>query len=516
MSRKLTENLKRRMVAMSILDHDYHSLGPEVQAFLKQRHTHLIDGREQAIGDAVIEVVDPSNGRAIAAISAGGSDAVDAAVTAAHKAFTGIWRRTAPRAREAALLRLADLVDQHAEILAKLETVDNGMPFWLSRNMVLPGASGVLRYMAGWPTKIAGQTLSVGAPMPDAEFFGYTLREPVGVVGAIIPWNMPLMMAIWKIAPAIAAGCTIVIKPAEDASLSALYLGKLAREAGLPNGVINIVTGRGDEAGEALVRHPLVNKISFTGSTRVGKHINRLATETLKKVTLELGGKSPTIIFDDADLDAAVEGAAESIFLNSGQICVAGSRLYVQQRVYDEVLERLAEHADRLKVGAGFNEGSRMGPLINARQQSHVESCVARSIDQGARVLNRRTSIQSNGGFYVAPHVLAVPNQENCVVHEEVFGPVLAVLPFDHEEQLVGLSNDSVYGLAASIWSRDVGTVHRVVGELKCGKVSVNTAGFPYPGLPEGGRKQSGFGRDLGQEGLDGYLESKSVLMRKR
>lgn len=372
---------------MGILDHDYRALGPDVQDLLAHRHTHFIGGREQAIGNEVIQVLDPSNGRVISGISAGGSEAVDATATAAHRAFVGTWKHTAPQAREAMLLRLADLVDQHADNLAQLETVDNGMPFWLSRNMVLPGVSGVLRYMAGWPTKIAGQTLSVGAPMPDAQFFGYTLREPVGVVGAIIPWNMPLMMAIWKVAPALAAGCTIVLKPAEDASLSALYLAKLAREAGIPDGVINVVTGRGDEAGEALVRHPLINKISFTGSTRVGKHINRLATDTLKKVTLELGGKSPTIIFDDANLDAAVEGAAESIFLNSGQICVAGSRLYVQQRVYDEVLQRLAEHADRLVVGAGFNDGTSLGPLINARQQAHVESCVGRAVVGGAQVV---------------------------------------------------------------------------------------------------------------------------------
>lgn len=500
---------------MASFTNDYGCLGMATRAFINQNHSHFINGIWFPSEGSSLAVFDPASGEPFCEIAAGGADAVDAAVRAAHVAFNAkTWREMGPQGRELTLLRFAELIDAHADTLAEIETLDNGMPYWLARHMVIPGSVNVLRYMAGWPTKIAGQTVEVGAPMANAQFFGYTTREPVGVVGAIIPWNMPLMMAIWKIAPALAAGCTLVLKPAEDASLTALYLARLASQAGIPQGVFNVVTGRGKEAGEALVRHPLVSKITFTGSTRVGKHINRIATDNLKKVTLELGGKSPTLIFEDADLDRAILGAAHSIFLNSGQICVAGSRLYVQRGVYDRVVEGIARHADSLVVGAGMEADTKLGPLINARQRDQVLQSVIQAQDHGAVCLTQRKSLEIDGGFYVPPAVLAVANQDAALVQEEIFGPVLAVLPFTDEEEAVALANDNAYGLAATVWSHDVGRVHRVVPQIRCGKVSVNTEGFPYPALPEGGCKQSGFGRDLGPAGLEGYLETKSVLIQ--
>jgi phenylacetaldehyde dehydrogenase len=500
---------------MASFTNDYGQLGAATHAFIDRSHHHFINGEWFKLPGPVLAVVDPASGEPFSEIAAGGADAVDAAVQAAHAALNApLWRALGPQGREQALLRFAELIDAHADTLAEIETLDNGMPYWLARRMVIPGAMNVLRYMAGWPTKITGQTVDVGAPMPDAQFFGYTTREPVGVVAAIVPWNMPLMMAVWKIAPALAAGCTLVLKPAEDASLTALYLAGLAAQAGFPPGVFNVVTGRGAEAGEALVRHALVSKVTFTGSTRIGKHINRIATDTLKKVTLELGGKSPTLIFDDADLERAIVGAANSIFLNSGQICVAGSRLYVQRNVYDQVVEGIARHADALTVGAGMGADTRLGPLINARQRDHVLHSVIQARNHGATCLTRRTTLETGSGFYVPPVVLAVASQNSALVQEEIFGPVLAVLPFTDEEQVLTLANDSAYGLAATVWSRDIARIHRVLPQIRCGKVSVNTEGFPYPALPEGGCKQSGFGRDLGPEGLDGYLETKSVLIQ--
>lgn len=500
---------------MASTTNDYAGLGFATRAFIDQSHSHFINGISCSSQGPSLAVLDPASGKPFSEIAAGAEEAVNSAVMAAHVAFNAkTWREIGPQGRERTLLRFAELIEAHADTLAEIETLDNGMPYWLARHMVIPGAVNVLRYMAGWPTKIAGQTVDIGAPMPNAQFFGYTTREPVGVVGAIVPWNMPLMMAIWKIAPALAAGCTLVLKPAEDASLTALYLARLASEAGIPPGVINVVTGRGAEAGEALVRHPLVSKITFTGSTRVGQHINRIATDSLKKVTLELGGKSPTLIFDDADLDKAILGAANSIFLNSGQICVAGSRLYVQRGVYDQVVEAVARHADSLVIGAGMEADTKLGPLINARQRDQVLNSVVQAREHGAVSLTQRKTLEIDGGFYVPPVVLAVANQGGALVQEEIFGPVLAVLPFTDEEEAVALANDSAYGLAATVWSRDIGRVHRVVPKIRCGKVSVNTEGFPYPALPEGGCKQSGFGRDLGPAGLEGYLETKSVLIQ--
>ncbi|MNZ06965.1 Phenylacetaldehyde dehydrogenase [compost metagenome] len=496
---------------MAIASNDYSRLGQAARQFLDRDHGHFIDG-EWVAGASTIAVIDPANAVQVSAIAAGGVAEIDAAVQAAHRAFHHpAWRNLPPLERERLMLRLASLIEESAELLAQVESVDNGMPEWFAQINV-GGAAGVLRYMAGWPSKIVGDTVDVKMPFP-GQFFAYTSREPVGVVGAIVPWNVPLMMAIWKLAPALAAGCTVVLKPAEDSSLTALILADLIRQAGFPNGVVNIVTGQGREAGEALVTHPLVSKISFTGSTATGKHINRLATDSLKKVTLELGGKSPTIVFDDADLEQAIAGAANAIFTNAGQICVAGARLYVQRGIYEQVLEGVARQADTIALGAGLNPGSQMGPLINARQRERVQGYVDGAVARGGELVTQRR-LQGETGYYVAPAVVAGLSQGDALVQEEVFGPVLAVQPFDDLEEAAALANDTVYGLAACVFSQNINRVHQLLPKLKSGKVSVNHAGFPYPALPEGGTKQSGFGRDLGRESLDGYLDSKTVLMQ--
>lgn len=497
---------------MTISTNDYSRLSKATRAFINRSQGHFIGG-EWVAATTTIDVVDPANGQIFSSIGAGGAAHIDAAVQAAHDAFhQSAWSNLPPLAREALLLRLAELVERDAHFLAELESLDNGMPLDFARINVF-GAAGVLRYMAGWPSRICGETPDVKMPFPGSQFFGYTRREPVGVVGAIVPWNVPLMMAMWKLAPALAAGCTLVLKPAEDASLSALALAALVQEAGIPAGVVNIVTGLGRDAGEALVTHPLVAKISFTGSTNTGKRINLLATETLKKVTLELGGKSPSLVFADAHLPNAITGAANAIFTNSGQICVAGSRLYVERKCFEQVAEGIARHADSLRLGAGLDSDSQMGPLINARQRTLVQGYIDRARSAGATALTRRTSPQSDG-YFVAPTVLVDVAQSDPLVQEEIFGPVLAVLPFDDQEEAIALANDSRYGLAACIWSESLSRVHQILPRLKCGKVSVNTAGFPYPALPEGGTRQSGFGRDLGREGLEGYLETKTVLIQ--
>ena len=496
---------------MAIARNDYSRLGPAARQFLDRAHGHFIAGEWVAAGPS-LDVIDPASGERISSIAAGSAAQIDSAVQAAYHAFhSPAWRNLPPLERERLMLRLAALVEANAELLAQVEAVDNGMPEWFA-GINVGGAADVLRYMAGWPSKIVGDTVDVKMPFP-GQFFAYTSREAVGVVGAIVPWNVPLMMAVWKLAPALAAGCTLVLKPAEDSSLTALILADLVRQAGFPAGVFNVVTGLGRDAGEALVKHPLVSKISFTGSTATGKQINRLATESLKKVTLELGGKSPTIVFDDADLHSAISGAANAIFTNAGQICVAGARLYVQRRVYEQVIEGVARHADAIALGAGLNPDSQMGPLINLRQRDRVQGSVDAALARGGERITQR-QLDPECGYFVAPAVIAGLPQSDELVQQEVFGPVLTVQPFDDLDEAAALANDTVYGLAACVFSQNINRVHQLLPKLKSGKVSVNHAGFPYPALPEGGTKQSGFGRDLGREGLDGYLESKTVLMQ--
>jgi phenylacetaldehyde dehydrogenase len=488
------------------------ALSEGVHAALARPPAHFIDGRwiESA---TTIPVVDPATGAAVSAIARGGAAEIDAAVSAAARALKSReWQSLGPAGRERLLLRLADLIEAKAEDIAQIETIDNGMPLWLSSAVVVPGALSVYRYFAGWPSKLTGETMEISAPPNFGKMFGFTRREPVGVVGAIIPWNVPFMMAAWKLAPALAAGCTVVLKPAEDTSLSALLLARLAAEAGFPAGVINVVTGYGREAGDALVRHPGVAKISFTGSTATGRRIGAITGEQLKKVTLELGGKSPTIIFDDADLDAAVAGAATSIFMNSGQICVAGSRLYVQEGVYDAVMDRLRQHVATLKVGAGLAPDIFMGPLVNAAQRDRVLGFIAAA--RATTDVFQGHTPQSASGFFVPPTLIVGAEHAAPITQEEVFGPVMSVYRFRDFDEVLAAANGTEYGLAAYVWSRDINRALTMAAALECGKVMINNPGFPYPALPEGGYKSSGYGKDLGRESIEQCLQTKAVLVR--
>ena len=483
----------------------------EVQEFLQSAPAHVIGGTKRPSGSGEeIEVVDPSTGDVISHIARGRSEDVDAAVQAADSALrSSSWTKASPTTRESLMHRLAALIDENIATLAFLESLDNGMPLPLAHNLDIAGAAGVLRYMAGWPTKIAGRTMAFESPFGN-RVMGHTRQEPVGVVGGIIPWNVPFMLAIWKVAPALAAGCTIVLKPAEDTSLTALFLGDLVLEAGFPPGVVNIVTGTGPEAGQPLIEHPLVSKVFFTGSTTTGIKVGRAAAAHIKPVSLELGGKSPTIIFADADLDAAAAGAAEAIFLNSGQICVAGSRLYVQKSVYDDVVNRVASLASKHVLGNSLDPATTLGPVISRRHKERVDGYINAAESDGAELISSHSTPEQ--GFFVAPTIVTGARHGAAITQEEVFGPVLSVYPFDDEADVLQAANGTSYGLAATVWTSSLGHAEAMVDGLECGKVSVNSPGFPYPGLPEGGKKASGYGRDLGPESLDGYLHSKTVI----
>jgi phenylacetaldehyde dehydrogenase len=498
---------------MAAWANDLSTLSIETRRFLDADPGLLINGaRIAATGGHILDVVDPTSARTVSAIMAGSAADVDLAVAAAKSALHGPWAAVTPGDRERMLWRLADLVEVHAEMLAELESLDVGMPISIARRLNVEGTMAAIRYMAGWSTKISGRTVDVGLPIAGSEFFGFTRKEPVGVVGAIIPWNVPLMLAAWKIAPALAAGCTIVLKPSEEACLSVLALAGMARQAGIPDGVINVVTGTGAEAGEALVRHPDVAKITFTGSTPTGVRIARTAADSLKKVSLELGGKSPQILFADANLAKSMPLIANSIFLNSGQICVAGSRLYVERGVLDAALEALVPLAEAMTLGQSLSLATQIGPMVSARQKTAVLSHLQRAVADGA-------SIACGGGvegdgFFVRPTIVTGASQDMAIAREEVFGPVLTVIPFDGFDEAVNLANDSDFGLSACIWTRDLAKAHRLIPRIKTGRVAINTDPIPYPSLPEGGRKASGYGRDLGEEAMEGFLETKAVLIR--
>jgi phenylacetaldehyde dehydrogenase len=492
-----------------------HLISAAARAFLDAPKKMLIgaDWVDAADG-ATLPVHNPADGAVFAHVPAGKAADIDRAVAAARAAFDeGAWPACSPAHRERLLLKLADLVEANAQELAEIESLDNGKSVVLARHVDMAMAVDFLRYMAGWATKIEGATHDVSVPfIPQAKFFAWTRREPVGVVGAIIPWNFPLLMAAWKIGPALAAGCTVVLKPAEETPLTALRLGALILEAGIPPGVVNIVTGLGETAGAALASHSGVNKIAFTGSTAVGKLVQRAAVDNMTRVSLELGGKSPVIVLDDADPAQAAAGAAQAIFFNQGQVCTAGSRLYVQAKLFDRVVGELAKIAGAMKLGPGLDPASELGPLVSAAQRDRVCGYIDGGISQGAkaaagggRALDR--------GYFVQPTVLVDARQDMRVVQEEIFGPVVVALPFADVDEAVRLANDTAYGLGASIWSNDLARVHRTIPRIKAGTVWVNCHSMLDASLPFGGYKQSGIGREMGRAALDLFTETKSVMM---
>jgi aldehyde dehydrogenase (NAD+) len=437
---------------------------------------------------------------------------VDRAVQAARRAFDDAahpWRKMSAGERGRVMLRIADVIERNLEELAELETLDNGKPIFESRYVDLPMVVDVFRYYAGWATKITGDTISINSGA-----FTYTLREPVGVVGAIVAWNFPLLLASWKLGPALAAGCTVVLKPAEQTPLTALRFAELAQEAGVPPGVLNVVTG-GPETGKVLVNHPGVDKIAFTGSTVVGKEIMRSAADTLKRVTLELGGKSPNIVFADSDLDNAVKGAINGIFYGKGEVCCAGSRLFVESKIHDEFVDKLAARARKLQPGDPLDPKTRLGAIVSQQQMQAVLGYIESGKSEGAQVVTggKRASVNGDKGYFIEPTVFGGVKNEMKIAQEEIFGPVLATLSFDDMEQVAALANANPYGLAAAIWTNDIKKAHALTRRLRAGTVWINTYGLMDAALPFGGYKQSGFGRDLGAEAMEHYTEVKSVWL---
>jgi phenylacetaldehyde dehydrogenase len=491
------------------------SQNKRVADFLAATGNLFIGGkRREAVSGRTFETPNPATGETLATVAEGGAEDIDLAVTAARAAFdNGPWRTLTPSQRGKILWRIGDLIEEHAEELAEIESLDNGKPRLQAQFADVPVSAELFHYMAGWATKIDGDTLTLSTPYaPGAQFHAYTLREPLGVVGQIIPWNFPLMMAAWKLAPALATGNTVVLKPAEQTPLSALYLADLLAEAGLPDGVVNIVPGFGETAGAALAAHPAVDKIAFTGSTEVGKLILRAAEGNLKKVTLELGGKAPNVVFADADIDAAIKGAADAIFFNQGQVCCAGSRLYVEGDAYDDVIAGVSEIANAIKVGDGRDPGTQMGPLVSAEQLKRVSGYVVSGLQDGASAAAGGAA-PGGAGYYYPPTVLTGTRPDMKVVREEIFGPVVVADRFDDPGQIAAIANDSIYGLSAGIWTRDVSKAHLFAKAMQAGTVWVNCFNILDASLPFGGYKQSGWGREMGHEVLDAYTQTKSVVI---
>lgn len=481
------------------------------------RHNHrmLIGGQWVASSNGqTLEVLNPADESLLATVPAATEADVDRAVQAARQAFEAPgWAKMRPDQRQRLLLRLADLIEENARTLAEIESLDNGKSVSIAEAVDVALSASYFRYMAGWATKIEGSTLDVSIPFaPQNEFVGYTRKEPVGVVGAIVAWNFPLLLASWKLAPALATGCTVVLKPAEQTPLSALYLAELVLKAGFPEGVVNVVTGDGPSVGAPLTRHPGVNKLTFTGSTEVGKLIGKAAMDNMTRITLELGGKSPVIVLEDCDPAVAAGGAAQAIYFNQGQVCCAGSRLYVHKKNYDRVVADLADHANALTIGHGMDPSVQLGPLVSREQLDRVCGYIDIGRQQGAEVV-AGGGRAGDKGYFVKPTVLAKVDQKARVVQEEIFGPVVVAMPYDDLEQVAAWANDTPFGLGASIWSNDLSRVHRLIPKIKSGTVWVNCHNMLDPALPFGGYKQSGFGKEMGRAALDAYLEQKSVLM---
>ena len=485
-------------------------------AALLQRAPKLFIGGEwvEPRSAGRIPVIDPATGRQIAAVADAGAEDVDRAVTAARRAFEGgAWHDMLPREREALMWRLAELIERHRDELAELESLNNGKTKAIADAVDVADTRDYFRYMAGWATKVTGETFQTSIQgSRGTKFHTYTVRQPVGVVAQIVPWNFPLSMAAWKLGPALATGCTCILKPAEQTPLTALRLADLIAEAGFPGGVVNVLTGLGETTGAALVAHPGIDKISFTGSTEVGRLINKSATDSLKRVSLELGGKSPVIVFPDVDIDAVVGGAANAVFFNSGQVCCAGTRLFAHSKVFDRLLEGVSAAAEAIRLGPGLDPQTQMGPLVSREQQERVLGYIDSARQEGATVLTGGEA-PAAPGYYVKPTVLTAVKPGMKVVREEIFGPVLVAQRFEDLDDIAALANDTPYGLAASIWSNDLRTVQRLIPKLRAGTVWVNCHGFVDPAMPFGGFKQSGFGREHGRAAIDLYTELKSVCM---
>ncbi len=486
-------------------------LSKAAREFVGRQPRLLIDGKLVAAASGkTFPVYNPATGQIIAQIPEADRQDVDLAVKAARRAFDdGTWARVKPNERSRLLWKLADLVEKNLDELAELESLDNGKPAAVARVADVPLTVDMFRYMSGWATKITGSTIPISMP---GEYLSYTIKEPVGVVGQIIPWNFPLLMAAWKLAPALAAGCTVVLKAAEQTPLSALRLGELIQEAGFPAGVVNILAGYGETAGAALASHDLVDKVAFTGSTEVGKLIVQAAAGNLKKVSLELGGKSPALVFPDADLELAIPGAANAIFFNHGQCCCAGSRLYAHKKVFDKVVDGVASIANRIKVGPGLDPATEMGPLVSDEQFARVTGYIASGRQEGAEIVTGGKQV-GNAGYFVAPTVITNTNPNMKVIREEIFGPVVCAQPFDDDDidRIAKEANDTIYGLAASVWTRNGGLAHKMAHRIRSGTVWINCHNVFDSALPFGGYKQSGWGREMGIEVFNNYTEVKAI-----
>ena len=487
----------------------------EIAAFLKGQPKKLFIGGRwvEAASGKTFETINPATGEVLARVAEGGAEDIDRAVAAARSSFDrGTWRDLPPAERAKLLWQVGDMIEERATEFAQLETLDNGMPINDALLFHAPLAAATFRYYAGWVTKLDGATQQISLP---GKYLSYTLREPIGVVGQIIPWNFPLLMAAWKIAPALACGNSVVLKPSEETPLSALLLAELLQEADLPAGVLNVVPGRGETAGARLASHPDVDKIAFTGSTEVGKLIAKASAESnLKRVSLELGGKSPNIVFADADLTRAVSGAFFGIFFNQGQVCSAGSRLFVQEKVYDQTLDELLKTLKDTRIGPGIDPVTQMGPLVSKTQMERVLGYINTGNQEGARLLaggHRAGGLDS--GYFVEPTVFADVDGKMRIAREEIFGPVVAAIPFSDEDDLVAKANSTIYGLVAGVWTGNVSRAHRVAHALKAGTVYVNCYHIVDPVTPWGGYKQSGWGRELGPYALDLYTETKNVIV---
>ena len=457
-------------------------------------------------------ILDPATGAEIARVTPASTQQADDAVAAARAAFLDRrWSGQTPAQKQRVLLRVAELIDRDAQTLGELETLNGGKLYAAALHGEVAHAAETFRYYAGWCTKLPGATFDPS--VPGQRFHGLIRHEPVGVAAQIVPWNGPLVMAAWKLAPALAAGCSCVLKPAELTPLTALYLGRLLLEAGVPEGVVSVLPGPGGTLGQHLARHPDVNKVAFTGSTEVGKQLLADARGNLKRLSLELGGKSPVLIFADADLPRAIAGATDAIFANAGQVCVAGSRVYAQRAVFQEVLDGLVECARGLKLGPGLDPDSQMGPLISASHRESVHALVEAGVSEGAQLVTGGEPLHGDGFFY-KPTVFAGAGEDMRITREEVFGPVVTVTPFETADEAIGFANGSRYGLAASVWTGDLARGHRVAERLESGIVWINSHGIPELSMPIGGYKQSGWGREHGLEGLKIYMETKSIMAR--